>query len=91
MGNSIVEDKMKNDEWLKTQEEKYHEYRLSYIKSFNKPLSHLCPECSGELTTSEDEDEIICTKCGLVTSASISYVAGIKINLPYGINLYNKK
>ena len=69
-------------------EEKLHFHwinpRMFFLNSFIKPLPHTCPECGAELTTTEDEDEIICTGCGLITSMSIEYVAGEKIVLPYG-------
>lgn len=58
--------------------------RLSYLETFVKPQPSYCPECGAPITTMEDEDETICTYCGLITSASIEYVAGNKINLPYG-------
>lgn len=83
MPNSIVED-MNNSEWLKTSAEKKQEQRLLYLKSFIKLLPHYCPECGCELSTTIDEDETICTNCGLITSMSIEYVAGQKIDLPYG-------
>ena len=63
--------------------------RMIYInKCLNhKPLNR-CPECGGEIEySSEDEDEAYCKECGLITSASIQYVAGKKIDLPYGIRL----
>lgn len=84
--NSIIED-MNNDEWLKTTEERKKERRLAYLKTFIKPNSNICPECHGKLTATIDEDEIICTKCGLITSASIQYAAGQQIDLPYGLRL----
>ena len=84
MENSIIEDKMNDDEWLKTREEKQKEARLAYLETFIKPLPNYCPECGQPLTTTEDEDETICTGCELITSMSIEYVAGAKINLPYG-------
>ena len=61
-------------------------HRRNYIKSFlNTQKLDKCPECGGKVVyDNEDEDEAYCTKCGLVTSASIDYVAGIKIDLPYG-------
>lgn len=74
MGNIIIED-MKTKKWNP---------RLFYLKTFVKPLPNICPECHSELTTTEDEDETICTGCGLITSMSIDYVAGHKIDLPYG-------
>ena len=56
------------------------------IKEQNKKW--LNPRNGGEVEySSEDEDEAYCTRCGLVTSASIRYVAGKKIDLPYGIRL----
>ena len=62
--------------------------RLNYImKCINhKPLNQ-CPECGAPVTSTEDSDEIYCTRCGLITSASIQYVAGKKIKLPHGIRL----
>ena len=76
MHNSILREKEMDEKWL--------DPRLFYLKSFIKPLPRFCPECDGELDTSIDEDETICNKCGLVTSASIEYVAGMKIDLPNG-------
>lgn len=87
MTNSIIEkDKVngQDDEWLKTTEEKKAEIRLAYLKTFIKPNSNICPECYGELSTTIDEDETLCTDCGLIVSMSIEYVAGQKIILPYG-------
>ena len=53
----------------------------------HKPLNK-CPECHGQIEYStEDEDEAYCTECGLIVSASIAYVAGFKIDLPYGLRL----
>ena len=75
MGNNIVRG---------TDEMKWLDPRLFFLKSFVKPRPSTCPECGAELTTTEDEDEIICTGCGLITSMSIEYVAGEKIVLPYG-------
>lgn len=78
MGNNIVRG---------TDEMKWKDPRLFFLKSFVKPRPSTCPECGAELTTTEDEDEAYCTDCGLVTSASNCYVAGFKIDLPYGIRL----
>lgn len=75
---------MNNTRWMKTSSEQKQEHRLHYLRSFVKPLPHVCPECQGELTTTEDEDETICTQCGLITSMSIEYVGLTKIDLPYG-------
>lgn len=83
MGNILIED-MNNEYWDKTQDEIKKELRLIYLKTFIKPLPPYCPECGEPLTTTEDEDETICTQCGLIVSASIEYVAGVKIILPYG-------
>lgn len=63
--------------------------RKYYVNSFlnHQPLNR-CPECGGLIEySSEDEDEAYCISCGLITSASIAYVAGVKIDLPYGIRL----
>ncbi len=83
MGNILIED-MNNEYWDKTQDELQQERRLLYLKKFVKPLPTSCPECGCNLTTTEDEDETICTGCGLITSMSIEYVSLRKIDLPYG-------
>ena len=56
--------------------------RLYYLRRLIHPIPTTCPECDHTLTI--DDDETYCPYCGLVTSTSIEYVAGIKINLPYG-------
>lgn len=57
--------------------------RISYVKSIlNTEPIHYCPECNSILES--EVDVTYCTRCGLVTSASIEYVAGCKIVLPYG-------
>ena len=45
-----------------------------------------CPEC-GTMTIklSDTNDYEYCTECGLITRASVKFVAGQKIDLPYGI------
>ena len=75
MGNIIIED-MKTKKWINP--------RLFYLHTFVKPLPTICPECGSDLTTTEDEDETICTGCGLITSMSIEYVGLRKLDLPYG-------
>ena len=65
-------------------DKKWNNPRLFYLKSFIKPLPQTCPECGNTLDTTIDEDETICSHCGLVTSASIEYVGLEKIDLPYG-------
>lgn len=79
MTNSIVRGTMKNSDEIRKK------FRINYLKTFIKPLTYICPECGHELHN--EEDEIICTHCGLITSASIRYVAGQKICLPYGIKI----
>ena len=74
MTNSIVRENRMDDEWLNP--------RLYYLKKLIKPRPNYCPECN--TTLEHDEDEIYCPKCGLVTSASIEYVAGFRIRFPYG-------
>jgi len=47
-----------------------------------------CPECKTlTIKLSEDQSYEYCTHCGLITRASMEYVAGHRINLPYGILL----
>lgn len=59
--------------------------RRNYI---NQLINHenlsICPECGGNIEYTTDEDEYYCTKCGLVTQSSNEYVAGFRIDLPYG-------
>jgi ribosomal protein S27AE len=46
----------------------------------------ICPECGTRtITLDEDKCEEYCTRCGYVTRAASRYVAGEKINLPYGL------
>ena len=77
------------EKMMQEQNKKWLNPRKYYINSFlNHTSLKYCPECGAEIKySSEDEDEAYCTHCGLVTSASITYVAGIKIDLPYGIRL----
>ena len=81
--------KNKLEKMKKEQEKKWLNPRKYYINSFlNHESLRYCPECGAEVEySSEDEDEAYCTHCGLVTSSSIQYVAGKKIDLPYGIRL----
>jgi len=45
-----------------------------------------CPECGTfTIALSLDKSYEYCTECGLITRASIDYVAGQRIDLPYGI------
>lgn len=72
---------------IKEAENKWLNPRKYYIDSLlNHQSLKYCPECGAEIEYSspDDEDEAYCTKCGLVTAASYDYVAGIKIDLPYG-------
>ena len=61
--------------------QKYPIARETLVQAYYNPaVEYLFKQ--GLLTI--DDDETYCTHCGLVTSTSIEYVAGIKINLPYG-------
>lgn len=78
-------EKMKNEATTK----KWLNPRRYYINSFlnHQPLNK-CPECGATIEySSEDEDEAYCTECGLITSGSYPYVAGIQIKFPYGVRL----
>jgi len=45
-----------------------------------------CPECQTlTIKLSDDKSYEYCTQCGLITRASITYAAGLRIDLPYGI------
>lgn len=76
----------RKEKMIKEAEQKWINPREYFINSFlNHTPLNTCPECGHDITYStEDEDEAYCTKCGLVVMASIEYVAGIHINLPYG-------
>ena len=82
-GNFIVRKDMDKDKsWLCPEEAK-REARLNYIKSIQAHTPNYCPECGNQLI--HEEDEVYCRDCGLVVMASISYVAGQPITLPYGL------
>ena len=88
MSHSIMRNNIKIDETFDINEYARSLRRIYINKCLNHKSLKYCPECGGEIEYSnEDEDEAYCTKCGLVTSASSCYVAGVKINLPYGIRL----
>ena len=72
------------DNWLEPELARW-EIRLNYIRKMQSHLPSECPECESELVT--DDSEIYCAKCGLVVAASMEYVAGVRIDLPYGIVL----
>jgi predicted amidophosphoribosyltransferase len=63
-------------------EMKWTNPRLCYIMKLQSHTPRACPECHGDLVYLEDET--YCEECGLVVSATIEYVAGIRIHLPYG-------
>ena len=85
----IMKRKKLREKMLREQEKKWLDPKGYYINSFlNHESLKYCPECGGEVEYStEDEDEAYCTECGLVTSGSYPYVAGIRIVFPYGIRL----
>lgn len=72
------------DRWLEPELAK-KEMRLNYIKKMQSQIPNTCPECENSLIT--DESEIYCEKCGVIVAASTEYVAGVRIDLPYGIVL----
>ena len=46
----------------------------------------ICPECKTmTIIPNEDSSYEYCETCGLITRASMEYVAGQRIDLPYGI------
>lgn len=52
-----------------------------YIENVEK-----CPDCQTlTIKLSEDKSYECCTNCGLITRASIAYVAGQRLDLPYGL------
>ena len=85
MTNSIIRGDTKRkmpDKWL-TPGDYNKQQRILYLQSFVKPQFDYCPECLGELDI--DEDEVSCKECGLIVSCSSYYVAGQRIDLPYGL------
>lgn len=45
-----------------------------------------CPECETlTIKLSDNKSYEYCTRCGLITRASYEYVAGRKLDLPYGL------
>lgn len=46
----------------------------------------LCPNCKGKKFTHTDY-ESYCLSCGLVMTSTVCYVAGFKINYPWGLRL----
>ena len=85
MSNSLVRKDTMPDPWLEPKDYQ-KEQRLLYIIRLQSHTSSSCPECGHELTYTED-CEIYCNHCGLVVADSIEYVAGIKINYPFGLRL----
>ena len=89
MSHYIMKRKKLREKMIKEQEKKWIDPRGYFINSLlNHQSLKYCPECGGEVEySSEDEDESYCTKCGLITSGSYPYVAGIRIDFPYGVRL----
>ncbi len=59
--------------------------RIHYVKQLKDTTPNfICPECGDEIIQDEDGEEY-CNACGLVTRTHYNYVAGIKIELPYGL------
>jgi predicted RNA-binding Zn-ribbon protein involved in translation (DUF1610 family) len=48
---------------------------------------NLCPECGDDIVTDEDSGEDYCPGCGLVVSGPYLYVAGERIDYPYGLKV----
>lgn len=62
-----------------------HVMRLDFInKMSNHENIHQCPECRSNIITDEFGEEY-CETCGLITRTHIPYVAGQRINLPFGL------
>lgn len=62
-----------------------HVCRIHYIQKLkNKTRTSICPECESVILQDKWGEEY-CMKCGLVTRATYDYVAGFKIDLPYGL------
>ena len=72
---------LKDNHMLSPKDRKWLNPRLYYLQSFIKPLPSLCPECKHEVY--HDEDEIICTNCGLVVWGPIEYVGLTRIDYPF--------
>ena len=85
----IKKRKKLQEKMIKEQNKKWLNPRKYYLNSFlNHESLKYCPECGGEVEySSEDEDEAYCTSCGLITSGSYPYTAGIRIDFPYGTRI----
>ena len=92
MSHYIMKRKKLQEKMIKEQNKKWLNPRKYYLNSFlNHESLKYCPECGGEVEySSEDEDEAYCTECGLITSGSYPYVAGVHIDFPYGTRLSKK-
>ena len=58
----------------------------NYIKINKKQADLKCPECESR-DIRHDDSESYCGECGLVLSATISYVGGFMIKLDWGLIL----
>lgn len=78
--------KKANQKMIEEQNKKWLNPRLYFIQSLLCTESYrFCPECGTEVTyPDEDMCEAYCPNCGLVVTANIEYVAGFKINFPFG-------
>jgi hypothetical protein len=58
---------------------------------YSDNLHKHCVECFSTEFSIDEDYEIKCAKCGLVHAKSIPYVAGEKIDLPWGVLLKRTK
>ena len=61
-----------------------HIIRLNFIHLMsNHEQIYICPECHKNIITDEWGEEY-CSNCGLVTRTYYDYVAGLRLELPFG-------
>ena len=84
MPNSLVRKDMP-DRWLEPYNYRKKQRLLEILKlQYHMPNS--CPECGHDLVFTEN-CEVYCSHCGLVVMDSIPYVAGNRIEYPFGLRL----
>ena len=73
-------------EYLKFNKHKRVVYRRAKPHRIDEDTS-VCPDCGAKTQSDYEHAETYCTKCGLVTSATILYVGNEKVIYPYGLLL----
>ena len=78
-----------NDKFLKEYLQFKHKrvvYRRAKLHRIQEDTT-TCPECGAKTEQDLEHMETYCTKCGLVTQATIQYIGIEKVTYPYGLHL----